>query len=82
MEVVKVAPLQEGKQTQITLSMTAEEAELFMRAFNDGKLANFGITTATVEPEQNNQSGQGQWSAAERAKKSKQTDESQLPDHP
>jgi hypothetical protein len=50
MEVVKVAPLEEGKQTQITLSMTAEEAELFMRAFNDGKLAGNQTGTDLVFP--------------------------------
>ena len=50
MEVLKVAPSKGGKNTEVTLSMTAAEATRLAQLLEAGGLAHFNVTDLTISP--------------------------------
>ena len=76
-----MAPTNGGKQTELTLSMSAHEIHVFMLLLKEGNLAQLGIETASITPTQPTGTGKREWTQAERDKRSKLTDtpESDLP---
>ena len=58
MQIVNVTPRSNGKKTEVTIEMSAAEADSFLRALRQGKLGHLGIKSegVTVEPLENQSS--------------------------
>ncbi len=48
MRLVSVGPADDGKQTVVTLAMSAADAEALLKALAEGELADLGISSATA----------------------------------
>lgn len=74
MDIIKVKPADGGKKSEVTIEMTAEEAELFKQALAAGKLAHLGITAGSVVEIGPAHRGKTKWTTSEDEKRTKPKD--------
>jgi hypothetical protein len=70
MQIVQVKPINNGKKTELTIEMSADEAHLFAQALAEGKLAHLGISGASVTESNEADRDATPWVKAERDKRS------------
>jgi len=61
MKAVEVMPVGDGKHTEITVSMSAEDAARFMELYSRGELSRFGVVDAKLVASAATQDQKASW---------------------
>ena len=76
MEFVGARPSEDGKATLITIAMSPQDAERFMKAVAAGNLKHLLVTDARIESPESARALQKQWTQSEADRRTKPHDSS------